>query len=72
MCKIIDFKSSLKERDQRIIHGKVQRIIGNINLLTAVRQIKQHFKEWIMLEEEKTECKNQFTKQLQKNKINYG
>jgi hypothetical protein len=72
MCQIIDFKSSLKERDQKLIHGKVQRIISNINLLTTARQLKQHFREWIVLEEEKTKCKNQFTERFQQNKINYG
>jgi len=71
MNKIIDFKTALCERTQRSIQNKVNKVVAG-GFLTAVNELKLHFKEWLVIEQEKTERKKEFTEQLEQNKINHG
>lgn len=71
MNKVIDFKSALCERTQRSIQHKVHRTVEG-GFLTSVNDLKLHFKEWLVIEQEKTERKKEFTEQLEQNKINHG
>ena len=54
MNKVIDFKSALCERTQRSIQHKVHRTVEG-GFLTSVNDLKLHFKEWLVIEQEKIE-----------------
>lgn len=64
MDKIVDFKSHLKERDQRFIHLKVKESIEDSNSLIIVVKLKQHFRDWLVIEHEKTKWEKEFTNHL--------
>jgi hypothetical protein len=64
MNKVIDFRNVLFERTQQSIHCKVHKIVETTSSLTTIQSLKLHFKEWLMIEKEKTEHKNQFTNHL--------
>lgn len=62
--KIVDFKTFLKIRDQRLVTKKVTDIVENPDIPGNPRQLKQHFRNWLVLEDEKIECQLKFTQHL--------
>ena len=69
LCKIYDFHHYRSKRDEDLVHCKIARIAENAHLLGSVIQLKQHFKEWLELEKQRT---NQCTKPTTKDKMIYG